>query len=432
MMQKRVIIISLIALLIVGFSLPVYATNYATDITGHWAYEEITNLLSKDILQTYDGNKFKPNQPITREEFAVGLAKGLELEMVFTTNLTDIQSHPAKGYIASLVHKQIITGYPDQTFRPDKEISRAELVTMLIRALELNRTETEIKLKDKQYSDIPATDYWANNSINLASKLKIINGYPDGTFRPQAPVTRAEAAKMLHHTLQLRIIDGTLQAKYPTANKIKIKKSDGTEMVLVVGDEALIGRNNRLVDLTELKTNDNLHLLANQNNKVEYLKAYGVITKADVAAEVSDLSNGLFDPQEVMKLSQGDTEVVKKKAKEKVSQLTNDFLSPHDLELIAHGDYERLEPKLRIGIETQLIKQGLTYQEAAALLDTDWNALEDLGQERLVEAVAMKAGLPVDVTKALLDQNWTRLRKLAEVELIQRAASKMLTSDLLS
>ncbi|ADL11884.1 S-layer homology domain-containing protein [Acetohalobium arabaticum] len=431
-MQKKIISIILSAILIVAVSLPIMANNYATDIEGHWANTHITELLADNILSTYYDGQFKPQQPITRGEFAVGLAKGLDLDVVSVTNLTDIQSHPAKGYIAALVHQEIITGYPDNTFRPERQISRAELVTMLMRALELNKTETEINLKGINYDDIPAEDYWANNFINLASRLEIIDGYPDGSFRPNNKVTRAEAAKMLNQTLKLRVIDGSLKAAYPLSNKIRVQKQDGSEIIIDVANNALVGRNNRLVDLDSLMTDDSLHLIVNEFNKIKYLKAYGMVTTDDIATEVSDLTGGIFNPDEVKDLSQGDLKVIESKAKEQVSEITNGFVTPNDLDLIANGKYGLLKPKMRLGIEMELINQGLTYEEAKAILDTDWNALEDFGKTRLVEAVAIQAGLPVDVTDALLEQNWTRLRRLAEIELIQRATAEVLTSDLLS
>lgn len=331
-----------------------------------------------------------------------------------------------------MVHQEIITGYPDNTFRPERQISRAELVTMLMRALELNKTETEINLKGINYDDIPAEDYWANNFINLASRLEIIDGYPDGSFRPNNKVTRAEAAKMLNQTLKLRVIDGSLKAAYPLSNKIRVQKQDGSEIIIDVANNALVGRNNRLVDLDSLMTDDSLHLIVNEFNKIKYLKAYGMVTTDDIATEVSDLTGGIFNPDEVKDLSQGDLKVIESKAKEQVSEITNGFVTPNDLDLIANGKYGLLKPKMRLGIEMELINQGLTYEEAKAILDTDWNALEDFGKTRLVEAVAIQAGLPVDVTDALLEQNWTRLRRLAEIELIQRATAEVLTSDLLS
>lgn len=429
--QKTIVATILIMILIVGSSLPVFGSELASDTDGHWAESQINNLLAQNILSTYENKRFKPQQPITREEFAIGLAKALELEMVGVTTLKDIQSHPAKGYIAALVRKDILTGYPDETFKPKREISRAELVTMLVRALELNKMETEIKIKKSFYKDMN-TDHWANNNVNLTSYLGIISGYPDGTFRPKNPVTRAETAKMLNEFLKLKVVKGKLLEKYPRSQMVSIKTDDGTKRNFDLASNTLIGRNKRLIKLESLQRNDNVHLVVNQLNKVKYLKSYGMITKNDLAYEVSEMSNGVFDPNEVKKLSAGNTKVLKSKAKEEVSEMSGGILSPNEVETLSQGDLNIIKPKLRLGVKSELINQGATAAEAQALLNSNWNALKTSGQERLTEAISLQMGLPLDVTRALMKQDWTRLQRLAEIELIQQMTKQVMYSDLLS
>lgn len=440
-----------------------FAAGQANDINGHWAKKEINNLLAKGIMSTYGNGTFKPNQPITRAEFATSLAKTLNLTPISVTNLKDIQTHPAKGYVAALVRKEIITGYPDNTFRPEKAISRSELVTMLVRALELNKMETKIELDKSIYRDV-STKHWANNSINLTTKLGIITGYPNNTFRPDNLVTRAETAKMLSRFLKLEVIQGNLIEKYPLANKIRVKKNDGSELTLDLASDPLIGRNKRITNLRSLLRNDNLHLVLNQANEVKYLKAYGVISEDDLAFEVSEMTgglfntqevkslakgnyqfldsklntevskrtNGLFAPSEVESIASGNINVIESELNNQLSQMTKGVLSPSEVKALSQGNLKTLEPTLRQGIESRLVKQGLTTNEAQALLDQDWNTLQSTGKNRLVEAVSLQTGLPVDVTKAIFEQNWTRLQRLAEIELIQRATVQVMNSGLLS
>jgi hypothetical protein len=430
-MKKKIITAILVIVLIAGTSLPIFANNLASDITGHWAEKEISNLLTEDILSTYVNSKFKPHQAITREEFATGLAKAMDLNVIGVTNLKDIQSHPAKGYIAALVRKDIITGYPDNTFRPEKEISRAEMVTMLARALELNKMETEIEIKKSYYGDINV-NHWANNYVNLTSHLGIISGYPDGTFQANNQVTRAEAAKMIANFLNLKVVKGQLLEKYPVNEKIAVKTDDGERVNFNLAQKALLGRNKRLVNLKSLSRNDNLHLVLNQANEVKYLKAYGIITKDDLAVEVSEMSEGIFDPNEVKELSKGNTDVLKSKLKTEVSKMSGGILAPQEVETLSKGNLNIIEPKLRQGIKNELINQGATLAEAEAILDTNWDVLQESGRVRLTEAISLQTGVPLDAVRAIFEQNWTRLQRLAKIELIQRMTEQVMYSGLLS
>ncbi|SJZ40279.1 S-layer homology domain-containing protein [Selenihalanaerobacter shriftii] len=430
-MQKKIISTILVMILITVLSLPVLAAGQVNDIKGHWAETEINELLSKNILSTYNNGNFKPNQPITRAEFASGLARALNLPPIGVTTLTDIQSHKSKGYIAALVRDEIITGYPDNTFKPEKEITRAELVTMLMRALELNKMETEIKLNKSYYPDM-TVKHWANNAVNLSSYLDIISGYPDGTFKPNDFVTRAETAKMLDSFLNLKVIKGRLVEKYPLSKKIQVTKLDDSKVTLSLANQPLMGRNKRLINLEGLRRHDNLHVIVNKANEIKYLKAYGIVTEDDLALEVSEMTNGTFDPNEIKKLSKGDTKVIESKIQTEVSDMTQGVLSPSEVQAVAEGDLDTVKPKVRQGIKNELVKQGITPIEAQGLLDTDWNLLQTAGKLRLTEAVSMETGLPVNMTRALFDQNWTEVKKLAELELMQRMAAEIMNSELTS
>ena len=88
----------------------------------------------------------------------------------------------------------IINGYTDGTFRPDNPITRAEFVTMIMQ----NKTLTEF---DKiPFTDVKS-DLWSAKYIYSAYKTKYIDGYEDNTFKPDNPITRAEAVKIINSVL---------------------------------------------------------------------------------------------------------------------------------------------------------------------------------------------------------------------------------------
>ncbi len=98
----------------------------------------------------------------------------------------------AKGPIESLAAAGIISGYPDGTFQPEKTLSRAELCTLLMKTKEPKSGKTE----KPAFKDV-SEKHWAASYIAQAAGEGMVGGYPDGTFRPNQSLTRAEAVKIL-------------------------------------------------------------------------------------------------------------------------------------------------------------------------------------------------------------------------------------------
>ena len=92
-------------------------------------------------------------------------------------------------------HYAYVVGYPDGTVRPMGNITRAEVATIFFRLL-TDDSRTQFWATTNTYSDVKSGD-WFNNAVSTLSNAGIISGYPDGTFRPNAPITRAEMAKVI-------------------------------------------------------------------------------------------------------------------------------------------------------------------------------------------------------------------------------------------
>lgn len=92
-------------------------------------------------------------------------------------------------------HYAYLLGYEDGTVRPNGSISRAEVATVLFRLLK-DDVRAQNLTKDNACSDVSGTAWYAA-AVSTLSKMGIISGYPDGTFRPNAPITRAEFAAMI-------------------------------------------------------------------------------------------------------------------------------------------------------------------------------------------------------------------------------------------
>jgi hypothetical protein len=91
--------------------------------------------------------------------------------------------------INKLVSKNVIAGYPDRTFKPTLPVSRAEFASLIANGLELSRC---CKSNCAAFCDVSG-DHWANSSIQRAVEAGYMAGYPDNTFKPSIPVSRAEA-----------------------------------------------------------------------------------------------------------------------------------------------------------------------------------------------------------------------------------------------
>jgi len=104
--------------------------------------------------------------------------------------------------ISLLAMQKIITGYPDGTFRPEGNITRAEMCTLLMktraqaRTLGSDTSEAVTITTTRTFSDV-AAKHWAAKFVAEAAALGVVKGYPDGTFRPSANITRAEGLAMV-------------------------------------------------------------------------------------------------------------------------------------------------------------------------------------------------------------------------------------------
>lgn len=107
----------------------------------------------------------------------------------------DIKGHWAKSDIELLASKMVVSGTTDTVFAPDHNITRAEFAALLVRSLALTSNA-----EAASFNDVHATDWFAG-SIGAAVKAKLVSGYEDGSFKPNAPITREQMAVMVAKAL---------------------------------------------------------------------------------------------------------------------------------------------------------------------------------------------------------------------------------------
>ena len=176
-----------------------------TDIENHWAEENIIGLAKLGIVTGYTDGSIKPNNNITRAEMAVIVVKAASLEPADEINLSfkDKDEIPnwAAGYIQTAVDNGIITGYEDNTFKPSKNLTREEMVVLIIKAFDI---AVEEGLQPPKFKDTDEIGSWALNFVAKSVDLNIVSGYLDNTFKPKRNVTRAETFTVLYNILKTK------------------------------------------------------------------------------------------------------------------------------------------------------------------------------------------------------------------------------------
>ncbi|MBZ4647005.1 MAG: S-layer protein, partial [Clostridia bacterium] len=146
--------------------------------------------------------------------------------VAFAAVPSDVKGTSYETAVARLSALGVITGYADGTFKPDNTITRAEFAAVVVRALGY---ETAAKTAGgaTKFSDV-AAGHWASGYINLAASLGVINGMPDGTFAPDANVTYDQAVTMIVRALGY---EPAAQAKggFPTGYLVIAAQEDITD-----------------------------------------------------------------------------------------------------------------------------------------------------------------------------------------------------------
>lgn len=184
-------------------------TTLFTDLAGHWAEDTISQLTRQGILGGYEDRTFRPNNTITRAEYAAILCRALKLPVVDGKTLSgfaDAGAIPgwARNVIAQTVDAGLISGYPEadgtKSFRPHKPVSRVEVAVILSR---ITLKKDVVPNNDQaQFIDQQQIPEWAREAVSVAAASGLVKGYPDGTFNPLKEVTRAEAAVMIARLLE--------------------------------------------------------------------------------------------------------------------------------------------------------------------------------------------------------------------------------------
>ncbi len=168
-----------------------------SDIEDHWSKDYVKSMIAKHVIDGFEDNTYRPEDKLTRAQFAKLLVEVLELDIIsYKEDFKDVSTaHWAKDYIATAKQQGIIAGYEDGTFKPEQSINRSEMAAMITNALELNKDSNPASLK--KFKDAQEVPTWAVEYMVPVVEEGLLIG-SNGMLNPLGSVTRAEAATITY------------------------------------------------------------------------------------------------------------------------------------------------------------------------------------------------------------------------------------------
>lgn len=187
---RKTLSMVLCLILVLSTLVPVFAdTAMNSDYETHWAKAAITSAVASGITKGYADGSFKPENPITRAEFFALVNNAFKLTQTAPASYTDVT---ADAWYAPVVAKAkaagYISGYADGSIHPESNITRQEAAVILSRAKALKAQNGTLT-----FSDATSLAAWGKDAVAAVSEAGVMKGYPDGSFKPEAQIKRAEA-----------------------------------------------------------------------------------------------------------------------------------------------------------------------------------------------------------------------------------------------
>lgn len=170
-------------------------TNSSINFEGSADASKSTGVVSNSNKLAFAPSVFSKdgdNSKVTIKRNGTGVYAAIATDISFN----DVASHWAKSYVDLLSHKLIVDGYEDGSFGPERSITRAEFAAIVARSLGLDTSASS----SSTFSDVQSGDWYAG-VVSAAVQSGLVDGYEDGTFRPNAQINREELAAMVVRAL---------------------------------------------------------------------------------------------------------------------------------------------------------------------------------------------------------------------------------------
>ncbi len=187
--------------------LHLHVTSFSDVPGSSWAWSYIEALRSEGITQGYSDGTYRPNNNVTRAQMAKFLlvarhGAGYTPPSFSSYSFSDIEGSWAADWIEELYQEGLVGGYSDGTYRPNNSVTRAQMAKFILLAKH-DAGYTPPSFSSYSFSDIEGS--WAADWIEELYQEGIVNGYSDGTYRPNNHVTRAQMAKFIVQGFELSL-----------------------------------------------------------------------------------------------------------------------------------------------------------------------------------------------------------------------------------
>ncbi|MBE9011733.1 family 10 glycosylhydrolase [Pseudanabaenaceae cyanobacterium LEGE 13415] len=202
--MRRAWIFGLLTILALTIVPPAFSQSKFTDIQDHWARSCIESLTQKSIIRGFPNNQFRPNDPVTRAQFAAMMVNAFPDQINSPTRnpiqFKDISANYwARDTIQKAYRSGFFSGFDDGTFRPELQIPRVQALTALASGLKLKPT---IELSNKVFADLQDVPNYAKSAIAATTERQISVNFPNAQrLNPNRVATRGEIAAFLCQAL---------------------------------------------------------------------------------------------------------------------------------------------------------------------------------------------------------------------------------------
>ena len=170
----------------------------------HWAYQYIASMAEKGIINGFEDNTFKPEESITRAEFAKMIMTGEVVENSSDTTFSDVDENVwYYDAVCNAASIGLICGVGDGRFLPDENITREEAAVIMYRFAEYRNKSLLPFRMNINFDDEEDISDFAVGSIDALYTAEVINGSDDGNFYPKKSISRAESATMIYNLLSI-------------------------------------------------------------------------------------------------------------------------------------------------------------------------------------------------------------------------------------
>lgn len=169
----------------------------------HWASNVIKTLAAKHIIEGTSATTFSPSKDLTRAEFVALLVRALDLKATKQAAFSDVAD---KAWYAEAVaaasEAGLVTGDDKGKFNPSAKVTREEMAVILIRAYEKKTGKKAEQAGNASLKDSESISAWAKSSVSQAVALGLLQGRDGGLFAPKASLNRAEGAQVIHSLIK--------------------------------------------------------------------------------------------------------------------------------------------------------------------------------------------------------------------------------------